>query len=120
MAALDLDLSLDVVVGGNETGQRETADTLAPLPTLSAYYRHAFNDKLALRLSGAWLSATVDNWDGDVVAADVSLEYWPSSSWGFGAGYNYVDIDVTAEENIFDQKYVVEYDSFFAFVSWSF
>ena len=119
--ALDLSASVETVVGGDTGGGvRETAEVLAPLPTISGYYKHAFSDKLALRANVAWLSATIDEYDGDVKSANLSIEYWPTENWGFGAGFTYVDIDVEVDKRIFDQTYIIEYDSLFAFMTWGF
>lgn len=115
--ALDLGVSAQVVVGGEATGMRESADTLAPLPTLSAYYKHAFNDKWAMMADVGWLSVKIGDYDGDVLAARVSAEYWFNDSWGLGAGYTYVDLDLSVEDTIFTQKYKVEYDSVFFFAT---
>ena len=118
--ALDLSMSLETRVGGAATGERASADTLAPLPTISAYYRHAFNDKWAVTVDGGWLSANIDEYDGDIVAAEVSVDYWFNDRWGVGAGYTYVDLDLTVDKDIFDQKYEVEYDSFFFYATFGF
>jgi len=117
---MDLSISAQSVAGGQPTGQVEGADALAPLPTISAYYRHAFNDKWALATSAGFFSADIDKYDGDVLTADVSIEYWPNDNWGLGVGYTYVDLDLTIEERVFDQRYVVEYDSFFLYASFGF
>ena len=118
--ALDLQISAQVVVGGQPTGRREGADTLAPLPTISAYYLHAFNEKWALMFDVGYFSADIDKYDGDIFAAQVSLDYWINENWGLGAGYSYVDLDLTVDESIFDQLYKVEYDSFFFYATFGF
>ncbi len=118
--ALDLSVSAQTLLGGAPTGTSEAASTLAPLPTLSAYYKHAFSDKLALMVNSGWLSADIDEYDGSIFAADLRIEYWPRKSWGLGAGYTYVDLELTVDKPVFDQRYEVEYNSFFGFVTWGF
>lgn len=118
--ALDLVASVGVQVGGEPVGDRESADVLAPLPTISAYYKHAFTDQWAMTIDVGWLSANIDEYDGEVTAAGVSVEYWPNENWGLGAGYNFVDLDLTVDKPVFDQRYKVEYDSFFIFATFGF
>lgn len=118
--ALDLGFSLATQVGGQATGQRESADVLAPLPTISAYYKHAFNDKWAILADVSWLSANIDKYDGDVLAARLSVDYWINARWGLGAGYTFVDLELTVDEPIFDQRYEVQYNSFFLYATFGF
>ena len=118
--ALDLEVSLETRVGGEGAGQRENADVLAPLPTISAYYKHAFSDKWAVTADVGWLSANIDEYDGEILAARVNVDYWFNERWGLGAGYTYVDLNLTVDKDIFDQKYEVQYDSFFLYATFGF
>jgi hypothetical protein len=117
---LDLEISAQAQVDGQPSGDREQADALAPLPTLSLYYKHAFNEKWAWMADLSWLSANIDQYDGDILAARVSLEYWINENWGLGAGYTYVDLDLTVDESVFDQLYEVQYDSLYFFATFGF
>lgn len=118
--ALDLELSVVGQVGGQATGQSESADVLAPLPTLSAYYKHAFNEKWAILADVGWLSANIDQYDGEILTARLSVDYWINERWGLGAGYTYVDLELTVDEPVFDQRYEVQYDSFFIYATFGF
>ena len=118
--AMNLDISAQAVVGGQPVGGRESGDVLAPLPTISAYYKHAFNDRWALIGDVSWLSANISDYDGDILAARLSVDYWFNERWGVGAGYNYVDLDLTVDEAVFDQVYDVSYDSFFFYATFGF
>ncbi|HKJ16928.1 MAG TPA: hypothetical protein VJ984_06260 [Xanthomonadales bacterium] len=118
--ALDLSASVEAFIGGEATGSSESADALAPLPTLSAYYKHAFNENWAFRVNLSWLSLNIDKYDGSVLGTDLSVEYWPNEHWGVGGGYTYVDLDLTIDETLFDQRYEVQYDSFFLFATFGF
>lgn len=117
---MQLDLTLAAQVGGESSAQVESADALAPLPVISAYYMHAFNEHLAMTLEGGWLGADIGDYDGDIVAASISLDYWFNDNWGLGLGYNYVDLDLTVDEDIFDQYYKVKYDSFYFYATFGF
>lgn len=118
--ALDLEISLQAQVDGQAVGERESADVLAPLPTISAYYKHAFNDKWAVLAGVGWLSANIDEYDGEILSARLSVDYWINDRWGLGAGYNYVDLDLTVDKAVFDQLYEVQYDSFFFYATFGF
>lgn len=118
--ALDLEISAQAQIGGQPTGAREQADALAPLPTISAYYKHAFNEKWAWMADVSWLSANIDQYDGEILAARVNLEYWINHHWGLGVGYTYVDLDLTVDEPVFDQLYEVQYDSLYFFMTFGF
>jgi hypothetical protein len=115
--ALEMDLQLQSLIGGQTGATQESADTLAPLPTLSLYYKHAFNDRWAIWADMGYFSANIDKYDGEIVAGRVSLDYWINKNWGLGVGYNYVDVDLTVDERIYDQRYKVQWDSFFLFLT---
>ena len=117
---LELDITLAAQIGGQLTGEVESANTLAPLPTISAYYKHAFNANLAILLEGGWLSANIDEYDGEILAARLAVDYWINEHWGLGAGYNYVDVDLTVDKPVFDQLYEVQYDSYFLYATFGF
>ena len=104
----------------NRSAKYTGGDVLAPLPTLSLYYKHAFNDKWAFISNVRYFSASIDKYDGEIVAALVSLDYWINENWGLGIGYSYVDLDLTIDEQIFDQRYIVEYDSIFVYATFGF
>lgn len=109
---LDLDLKLQAVVGNEAGASSESASVLAPLPTLSLYYKHAFNERLALWTDVGYFSLDIDNYDGDMLAARLNLEYWVKKKWGFGIGYNFVDLDLTVDKPVFDQQYDVSWNSY--------
>jgi hypothetical protein len=118
--ALDLGMALQKQVGGELTDRTEAADALAPLPTLSMYYQHAFNEHWAWMVDFSWLSANIDQYDGDVFATRIALDYWFNEHWGVGAGYTYVDLDLTIDKDVFDQLYEVQYDSMFIYATFGF
>lgn len=118
--ALDLGAEVQGYIGGAPDGRRATSDILAPLPALSMYYKHAFNEKWALWADAGWFSLNIDKYDGTLLASRLSLEYWPKDNWGVGANYTHVDVDLTIDEAVFDQRWDVRFDSFSLFLTLSF
>jgi len=114
---LDLKMDLQAFVGDEAGAESQSASVLAPLPTLSLYYKHAFNDKWAIWANAGYFSANIDNYDGDIVTASISVDYWFNENWGLGAGYNYVDIDLTVDKPVFDQLYNVEWNAAFVYLT---
>jgi hypothetical protein len=118
--SLDLEASIREVVGGQPSGDQERADVLAPLPTFSVYYKHAFNSKWAFSTDLNYFGLTIDKYDGNIFAASASIDYWFNDRWGVGAGYTYVDLDLTIDEQPFDKLFDVQYDSFSLYLTYGF
>jgi hypothetical protein len=110
--ALDLDLRLQAEIGNQPGVTSEQANTLAPLPTVSLYYKHAFNDKWALWADVGYFSADIDEYDGDLLGTRINVEYWFNDKWGMGLGYNRLDIDITVDKSVFDQLWDVGWDAY--------
>ncbi len=118
--SLDLAASLQEVIAGEPGGIVQGADVLAPLPTLSIYYKQAFNDKWSFTADFNYFGLSVDKYDGNIFSGRVAFDYWLNENWGLGLGLNYVDIDLTIEDDPFDQLYDVQYDSYFLYLSFGF
>ncbi len=112
--ALDWAGGLALVNGdsGEVLGQ-ETEDFLAPLPTLGLFARYAFTERLAGRVGVDWLSANIDKYDGEVFALSAGLDWWFSQHWGLSAGLDIVDIDVTVDDEPFNQYVNASWDSLY-------
>ena len=117
---LDLEGSIEVLIDDDRSGTAESADVLAPLPTASLYYTHAFNSHWAISADVDWFGLSVDKYDGRMLAGAVNLDYWFNEHWGLGLGYSYVDLDLTVDEPRYDELYRVDYDSYFLYLSFGF
>jgi hypothetical protein len=117
---LDLVGSIEVLIGEDRSGTAESADVLAPLPTASLYYTHAFNSHWAISADVDWFGLSINKYDGSMLAGSINVDYWINDHWGLGLGYSYVDLDLTVDEPRYDELYKVEYDSYFLYISFGF
>jgi hypothetical protein len=111
VADLDLNIHAEGQVGGiGDTDGDGEEDILAPLPNLYAAGNYAFRDDLILRYAGGWMSMSYDEYDGDLLFARASLEYWPFKNMGIGAGYSYfsIDIDYDKKNSSKKEKYDID------------
>jgi len=112
--ALEWEGGLALVEGGEgEVLRREAEDFLAPLPTLGLFARYAFTDRLAGRVGVDWLSANIDDYDGEVLAFAAGLDWWFSERWGVSAGINLVELDVIVDDEPFNQYVDAGWDSLY-------
>lgn len=118
--SLDLDASIGSLQGGDFIGEIQSTDTLAPLPTISLYYRRAFNEKWAIMADAGYFPVKYDKYDGDIVTARLTIDYWFNEHWGIGGGYSLVDVDLDIDENLYDERYDVNWDSFFLYLTFGF
>ena len=93
------DLNLEVsgeIRSGDTTVQlgEEDEDVLAPLPNLYLSGSYALKENLILNCDGGWMSLSYGDYDGDLVFARGTLEYWPFKHVGIGAGYIYTKADI--------------------------
>ena len=95
---LDNEASIQLVAGldGEVIGatQQAKSSVLAPLPNLRASAFHAFNDDWSVHATMGWLSANIDNIDGDFYNFNVRGQYQLSDRWGLSLGYKFVEVDV--------------------------
>ncbi len=102
-ADLDMDLLLEVGGGiGDQTGEievrSEQASVLAPLPNLSLAGGHKITEQLYLSGQLGYMSLSYDKYDGELFSARGQVEWRPRNNFGLGLAYQYVDIDVTVDE----------------------
>jgi opacity protein-like surface antigen len=95
--ATDFKISLAATgVGG------QTADTLAPLPTIGVYGAYAFTPRWLVSGRLDYLSLNYGDYDGSLVNFNVGVDYRFSRNFGVGIGYRYVDYDLTVSKSKFN------------------
>jgi hypothetical protein len=101
LAVADLEWGLDGRVwGGGQifSRTREASDALAPLPHLHLFAEYALNPSLTLSLSGGWIEADYDRYDGRMFSAVARLEYRVRPRLGVGLGYQLLQIDLDIDD----------------------
>ncbi len=118
---LDFDIYAERRIGNQVTvlGQ-ESEDFLAPLPNAYFYGAYAFSPKILAQFHGGWVSLTYDEYDGELLALNGQLAYWPTESFSIGLGYSFIDIDVDRDRGSKREYYDLDLDGPRAFVSVAF
>ena len=117
----DLRISGTATVAGVEVPVGEgREDFFYPLPNVYAHGAYAIMDRLIFRFGGAWLSMSYSDYDGSLLSANASLEYWPFQYAGFGLGYNYIAVDVDYEPDNKKENYEVDLPGVVFFVKLGF
>ena len=88
----------------------EEASVLAPMPNISLLGGYTFADKVYLEGRVGWFSMSYDNYDGDLLSLRLSAEWRPWKRVGVGAGYQYVDVDVSREGSRGDEFFDLKFD----------
>jgi hemolysin activation/secretion protein len=78
-------------------------DFVAPAPLLGLNVQHLFTPNWMGRASGEYFQATLNNSTFKVLDARASVDWLFGSTWGAGAGFNYVGFKVKRKQ--FDAKY---------------
>lgn len=98
----------------------ESEDFLAPLPTLALYGKYAFNERLAMVASLDWLGLDLGDYDGEIFALTLGVDYWFNERWGLSGGVQLVDVDVTVEDQPFDKFLEADWESVIVSLNFAF
>lgn len=93
----------DAVLEDKANSESETL--LAPLPNIMVYGAYAFNQQWAVNARIGWLSMNYDEYSGDLLRANTSLEYRPIKNLGLGIGYNFSELDVTRDQSLHSERF---------------
>lgn len=85
--------------GGGIQGAGEFADVTAPLPVFGVSGAWKFGEKWALVGRGQLLRIEIDDIDGALSHASIALEHDTFEHIGFGIGYDFFDVDVSASNS---------------------
>ena len=108
LADFDLEVSSTITVSGvGEVQQSENLDYVAPLPNVYAAGAYLLTDNFLLRYGGGWMSLSYGDYDGDLIFANVFLEYWPYANAGVGIGYRYEKVEIDYDPGGKKEKYDV-------------
>lgn len=114
--AMDISLTLtgqadvyinDTVLADEATTENESL--LAPLPNIMLYGTYAFNNQWAVNGRVGWLSMNYDEYSGDLLRANTSLEYRPIKHLGLGIGYNFSELNVTRDQRLHSETFELDF-----------
>jgi hypothetical protein len=89
----ELDGQGTVAGGGSASFQKSSKSLAAPIPVFGVHGEWRMVRSLYLRGGAEYLAVNVAGWQGSVVDARASLDWYPFKHFGFGAGYNVFHID---------------------------
>jgi len=98
----------------------ESEDFLAPLPNAYLYAAYAFSPKILAHIHGGWVSLNYDEYEGELLALNAQLAYWPAEWFSIGLGYSFIDVDVDRDRGRKREHYDLDLDGPRAFVSVAF
>lgn len=105
----DLEVTSNLNVAEDNVGSISGSEDLtAPLPNLYAGGLYAFRNNLLFKYSAGWMSMSYEDYDGDLVFAQGSMEYWPYEHIGLGAGYVYRSADIEYTPNNKKETYDIK------------
>ena len=93
----DFTASLTASTVGGKKG-----DTLAPLPTIGLYGAYAFSPRWLLSGRVDYFSLNYGDYDGSLKNFTAAIDYRLTRNFGVGAGYRYVDYDLSVTKSSFN------------------
>ena len=85
------------------------ADADGLVPNLGLYGDYALNERWLLQGRVDWFSASIDDYSGHLWRIGGSVIYQPFKHVNFGAGYDYIDIDVNIDKSDWNGKIDSDY-----------
>lgn len=94
------DLGISAIGSGGNIDKAETADTLAPLPTIGLYGSYAFSPRWLMQGRADYFTLDYEEYSGTLLNFNIGLEFQLAKHVGLGAGYRYVDLEFTADKTL--------------------
>ena len=121
--AVGLDTSLLARVGAGENDAeivREELSTLAPLPNVLGYFHWNVADRWTLTTRVGWFGLDYDKYSGRMINMHAIISYGLTDNWSASLGYEFVDIDVTIEQERWVELYKLDFSGPMATLRYSF
>ena len=102
LADLDIGISGDLSVDDGQDVPftiSESADVLAPLPTVGLFGSYALTETLSIHGQLGYFTLSYDKYDGSLIDLLATVEYRPFKHVGFGAGYSLMEADLEIDGN---------------------
>ncbi|WP_020210848.1 hypothetical protein [Gilvimarinus chinensis] len=91
-------MDIDATLLANEQSESlgsESSDVTAPLPNIVLFGQWNVTNRIEVSSTVGWLSLDYDDYEGDLTALEVEIDYALTSNLGLGAGYRYIDYGLT-------------------------
>ena len=97
----------------------EAVDVTAPLPNLNLSGGYMIGDSIYLSGSVGWFSLNYDKYDGSLTSLRANVEWRPfkSRNIGFGAAYQYIDLDLKVDQSTRKDRYNIDFQGPVLFIS---
>ena len=95
-------------------------DYIAPLPNVYGFLEKDLTDRLTLLGYAGYFSLSYDDNEGELLTADLSLEYLLNKRLAIGVGYNILEIDVEIDKSDSREIYDVDFDGLKIYLSYQF
>jgi hypothetical protein len=107
---IDAFLAGEVIIDelGATDFQSSSVDAGAPLPNIGAWYLYSWSPKWALAARFDWLSASVGDYSGGLVNAQMGVHYQLFQHVGLGLSWNYFELDLDLTANSFSGRMETE------------
>jgi hypothetical protein len=105
----NLEVSTTITAGDASLRSRsEDEELTTPLPNLFAGGAYALRNDLIFHYGGGWMSMSYGDYDGELLFAQGTLEYWPLKHVGLGAGYAFRAADIEHKTDAKKETYDIE------------
>jgi hypothetical protein len=86
-----------------------SSDLIAPLPNLRLQAYYAITDHWAIAGNMGWMSANVDEWDGNFRYVHLRTHLRLNKHVGVALGYQFTDVDVSRDRRSASSEYNIEF-----------
>jgi hypothetical protein len=107
----DFEVVADVAFpGGGVLTQSVHESEGFPVPSIGLGFRYALNEDWYLRAGATYLEYDDGEWDASLLLAGVGVEWFPWRHFGFGLGYDLVQIEYDENNDPDDDEFDVKFD----------
>ena len=111
----DIDFELEVVgnvsAPGGAISTRSVQESESfPVPSVGLGFRYVLNEDWYLRGGATYLQYDDGDWDASLLIAGIGVEWFPWRQFGFGLGYDLVQIEYDENNDPDSDEFDVEFD----------
>lgn len=106
-----------ILVNNTVVFSRESVKASSPLPNIGAWYSYSLSPRWVIKARGDWFGASIDEYDGSLVNFQAGINFALFKHGGIGVAYNFVELDVDVDNNLWNGSANLTYEGPFAFIS---